>query len=503
MTEIFTSDIVPSPSNPRKRFDEAKLQDLAESVRQYGVLEPVIVRPAQILPSDTEQVFDPERYELVAGERRWRAAKLAGLDAIPAIVKELTDAEVLEIQVIENNQREDVSPIEESDGFGRLVALRWPDLQPKERVKELAARIGRTTQYVVGRMKLQALIPESREALEEGLILLGHAHLLATLPADIQKQALAELICSVEWKLGKRCADWSSKRPTDWSVQRFAHWLADSVECDLALAPFDQADAGLVPAAGACTTCPKRTGVQAALFGEAERDACLDRACYNAKLVANGARIAAKVRAEGETKVVFATDYRSLAPEGEKQMQSWQVEGAKHAEGDTLVINPHTGKTFRAALGVEARKKVEKDAKAKEKEKNRVIREYRIRLKAAIEENLPQELDSQSFRTVAAALVAYDHNRGALARCAGVKSWEEALALDDAALIKALILFHHTDQLATPRELDSYQYSQQMFGVEGVASALGLDPKGIKAAVAAELKAEEKPKKPKKEAAGG
>src|SRR5688572_24440507 len=135
--------IQPSPLNPRKAFDKAKLEELAATMRNgVGVIEPLVVRPR------------PERncYELVAGERRWRAAGLAELAQVPVMVRELTDAQVLEIMVIENNQREDITALEEARGFRQLLKLGKLD------VDTLAERLGRSKKYVYDRVKLLDLV---------------------------------------------------------------------------------------------------------------------------------------------------------------------------------------------------------------------------------------------------------------------------------------------------------------------------------------------------------
>lgn len=493
MTELKLSLIAPSPNNPRKRFDEAKLAELAESVKQFGVLEPVIVRPT---PAERA---DDSTYELVAGERRWRAAQLAGLETIPAIVRTLTDAEALEVAVIENNQRADVEPLEEADGFARLVQLRWPELEMRDRVKELASRIGRTPQYVIGRMKLQALIPEGREALENDLILLGHAQILATLTPDIQKAALEQLICESSWSGGSRVYDWSKLHAAH--PVNNARWLRDWVDSvvanKLAKAPFDQADADLVPEAGACTTCLKRTGVQAALWGEESEDDCLDQACFARKLAANASRVAERLRAEGEKMVLFVSDPRHQGvPAGEQYVEHWSIASRKHDQGNAVVIDPLTGQTFRAAMSEAARNAKERDEQAKKLAKHRVVREYRKRLKAAIEENLPSEVNGQSLRLLV-AVTANDYERLQLAEAACAQDWPEFLALDDETVLRHALTYQAARELGTDEEPGSYAYDMTMERSKRLAAELGIDASAIRKAVESELKAAE-PEKPER-----
>src|SRR5690242_17506232 len=142
------SRIQPSPLNPRKYFDPAKLQELAASMGNgVGVIEPLVVRPRP----------DLNAYELVAGERRWRASEIAGVTDLPVIVKSLTDQQVIEMMLIENGQREDVNPLEEGDGFKKAL-----ELGAFDNVDALAAHVGKSRRYVYDHLKLvDDLVPEA------------------------------------------------------------------------------------------------------------------------------------------------------------------------------------------------------------------------------------------------------------------------------------------------------------------------------------------------------
>jgi ParB family transcriptional regulator, chromosome partitioning protein len=140
--DIPLAKIRESKTNPRRLFDEAKLAELAENIRQHGILQPVLVRP---LPDG-----EAGTYELVAGARRFRASKIAKRESIPATVRELTDAQALELQVIENVQRVDVHPLDEAQGYAALMQL-----QPNTyTVESIASRVGRSPAYVSGRLRL-------------------------------------------------------------------------------------------------------------------------------------------------------------------------------------------------------------------------------------------------------------------------------------------------------------------------------------------------------------
>lgn len=175
LSELLIADIYPSPTNPRKHFDEAKLQELAASIAVQGVLEPILVR---------DNPNGKARYEIAAGDRRHRAAKIAGLETMPCLVRELTDIDVLEIQTIENMQRDDLHPLEEADGYAQLMKRAGYD------VATIAAKIGRSEKYVYDRVNLLQLTPAAKKVFLDGEIAAGHAILLARLTAEDQARAI-------------------------------------------------------------------------------------------------------------------------------------------------------------------------------------------------------------------------------------------------------------------------------------------------------------------------
>ena len=166
--------LVESATNPRKRFDEKNLEELAASMKTQGILAPLLVRE-----------LEESKYEVVAGARRLRAAKLAELETVPVRVVKLTDAESIEAQVVENLQREDIHPLEESLGFKSLLQLG----DPTYTVASIAARAGKSEAYVQGRIKLADLIPSVAEAFLKDTIAIGHALLIAKLPDSQQQEA--------------------------------------------------------------------------------------------------------------------------------------------------------------------------------------------------------------------------------------------------------------------------------------------------------------------------
>jgi ParB/RepB/Spo0J family partition protein len=174
---IPTDQVHESPFNPRKHFDHAALEDLAASLRASGQLVPVIVRPRS----------NGDGYELAAGHRRLRAAKLAGLPEILAVVRHYDDKMFLEVLTIENLQRDDLHPLEEAQGFADLMKHAGYD------VAKIAARTGRSEKYVYDRLKLLQLTPAAKKLFLEGLFEAGHAILLARLNPEQQEQVLGDI----------------------------------------------------------------------------------------------------------------------------------------------------------------------------------------------------------------------------------------------------------------------------------------------------------------------
>ncbi|HVY86308.1 MAG TPA: ParB/RepB/Spo0J family partition protein [Caulobacterales bacterium] len=154
-----------NPNQPRKHFDEAELSELADSIRTHGVLQPILVRP-----------IADGRFEIVAGERRWRAAQRAGLHSIPAVVRELDEVEILEIGIIENVQRTDLNPIEEAQGYQALID-RFGRTQ-----QDIADAVGKSRPHIANMLRLLALPDEIMEMVRDGRLSAGHARAILTAP---------------------------------------------------------------------------------------------------------------------------------------------------------------------------------------------------------------------------------------------------------------------------------------------------------------------------------
>lgn len=178
--EIDLDLIDPGSMQPRTRFDESSLDRLAESVREHGIVQPILVRRKG------------DRYELIAGERRWRAAQKAGLQKVPAVVRDVADSDLLEIALTENVQREDLNPIEEAHAYKKLI----------ENVgltqDALAARFGRDRSYITNYLRLLKLPPDIQELVETGRLSTGHARTILGLPHPDQQRRLARLVIEKE-----------------------------------------------------------------------------------------------------------------------------------------------------------------------------------------------------------------------------------------------------------------------------------------------------------------
>jgi ParB/RepB/Spo0J family partition protein len=245
-----------SPTQPRKRGgDKPPSNDFVDSIRQQGVIQPIVVR-ARV----------DGGWEIVYGHRRWEGTKIAGLDEIPAIIRALTDDEVFEAQLVENIHREDMHPIDEADGFKRMI-------EHGRDVKYIAERLGRPAAYVVQRLQLCSLGKEVRAAYDAEEITLTVAVLLARIPGKLQTEALERVAGDSKFHEAPMSAVEAKK-------ELEAHYLLR-----LDQAPFDITDAQLVPKAGACNACPKRTGNQMELYPDAAGpDLCTDPICHHGKV---------------------------------------------------------------------------------------------------------------------------------------------------------------------------------------------------------------------------
>lgn len=271
IVHVVPIDSIDVISNPRKRIGD--LTQLTESIRAHGVQTPARVRPSSTV----------DRYELVYGQRRYLAAKAAGLKHLPAVVAEMSDEEVLEAQLIENGQREDVHPMEEAEAFQALAT------KFGRSIDEVSAAVAKPRSYVLFRLKLCDLSPKAREAFYANKFTAQVAYLLARIPnAELQDHAL-EVVLKGRYDGGPLTA-----REVQELLQRKFMLLLQN-------APFDRKDSALVPEAGACGPCAKRTGNQEELFGDVQsKDVCTDPTCFERKTEASWTRRAEEALEAGK-----------------------------------------------------------------------------------------------------------------------------------------------------------------------------------------------------------
>lgn len=259
--EIPLDRIQPSDANPRESMDSTALSELADSIKAHGVLQPILVRP-----------IAGEHFEIVCGERRYRAASTAGKSTIPARIVNLSDAEALETATIENLLREDLHELEESEAYAKMLGTNTgytPEI--------LSHKLGKSVAHIYRRLQLLKLDPKLKQYFLDGQMTAAHALILSRLQPKDQAEVVSQLN-----QAGKKGA---IEFP---SVARLREWVETEIYLDLNGAAFDKDDAALLPEAGPCTTCPKRTGFNPSLFPEVDQksDSCTDRECFQRKVSA-------------------------------------------------------------------------------------------------------------------------------------------------------------------------------------------------------------------------
>jgi ParB family chromosome partitioning protein len=429
-----------SKTNPRRVFDEAALKELAASIRTQGVLSPLLVRP-----------LAENSFEIVAGARRYRAAQLAEAATVPVRIVHFSDAEILEAQLVENLIRAEIHPMEEAEGFRALLNLE----EPKYSIEQIAARVGKQPSFVAHRLRLIDLIPEAVEAFYANEIGVGHALLLAKLPGDQQKPALSA--CFKEVYNGEQ-------KPSRvlLPLRTLQFWIETNVLLVLKDAPFDKRDVQLVPAAGSCADCPKRTGHNKLLFGDdlgRQGDRCTDPGCYQSKVAAHVAKaiadkpqlvqISTAYGSQKEGSAVLPrnkyTAIRDDKPKSKDEATRPEFKVCKYAteaiiaEGSDVgtmqkvCVNPdcpvhHPKKATGAGAASDAQWKAEQEKRRKEEA---IASAIGVRVLSAIGAAVPVRLTKRDLLFVAERLAnLIDENRVAiLARQHGIKKAKEADSL--------------------------------------------------------------------------
>jgi len=341
--------ITESTFNPRKNFDPAKLAELTESIKTSGVLQPILVRP---LTGD--RVGDTERsvqFEIIAGARRYRASEAAGLATIPAIVRAMTNDAAMEAAILENLQRDDLTELEEAEGYEALMS------HAAITADQVGAKIGKSRSYVYGRLKLLDLSHECKQAMRAGQLDASRALLIARIPdSTLQAKALEAAIAP-------------DYRGDTLSVRGFQSWLQANVMLRLDKATFKITDSRLIASAGSCKDCPKRTGANPDLFADvSSADICTDTACYHAKEDAHRAALIARAEKKGmrfidgkEAGELIAHQYTShidgylplsqvrkdITRDGETGLTLRELLGTD-APGAVLIENPYTKELIEA-----------------------------------------------------------------------------------------------------------------------------------------------------------
>jgi ParB/RepB/Spo0J family partition protein len=297
--------IIPSSTHiqrsRRKRFSEEGILELAASIATTGVINPILVRP---FPPDMAGIVTPTpKYELVAGERRYLASKRAGLAHIPCVIRALDDAQVLEAQLVENLQRADLNPLEESEGYAELHELKGYDA---ERIGEL---IGKSKSYVYARMKLRDLCADARALLDSGGIDFSKALLLARLPATLQVKGI-KLLTEQNWQgdpisYKRAFAELREKFMTPLSAAPFGLDDADLFQFTKRAGAKGIEDADRLPV---CVTCPHNSANDIELQRDLKSDAhvCTNTPCFELKI--NAIAYRRRQEAEAANRPIVAGD---------------------------------------------------------------------------------------------------------------------------------------------------------------------------------------------------
>jgi ParB family transcriptional regulator, chromosome partitioning protein len=317
-----------SPLNPRQFIPEAGIVELAESMRANGFRAwlPIVARPC-----------GDGFAEMAAGHRRRLGALRAGLTQVPVVLRPMSDEEFLEVLNFDNSGREDVHPLHEAAGWHDWMA------RTGKGVLDIAARIGKSKEYVYQRLKYAELIPEAREAFLEKKFTADHAVRIARRTPEVQKKALVFM-----------APRWNGQIPT---TRELDNWLHDSTT-DLATAPFDRSDATLVAPAGSCAVCLKMSANDPAAGEESEgRELCQDPLCYEKKLSAHLVQIEERLKAAG-TPVVRVSNHCSTQKKGVLARGAFEPlpAGREDAKAPMAVVveGPGMGTTMRVRVSTPA-----------------------------------------------------------------------------------------------------------------------------------------------------
>lgn len=267
---LKVGEICPSPMNPRKTFEKEAIEELAANIKEQGLLQPITVRPCKEEGSPSKTRLNKKgeavdvKYEIVCGERRFRAVKLLGLETIPAIVREMTDEEAFDAMITENLQRKDVDPIEECLAYNTL-------LERGQTAEDIAARMGKSVRYVQDRTRLRSLIKKLHKPLKDGLIPLKGAILLAKCSEEVQEKFVEDELDD-EGEQTMSFSDIKDFVDDEFMLLENAPWIEEDGS-----EPWNTDGV-------ACKDCFKNTANHGCLFYEMKGDAkCTDRTCFGGK----------------------------------------------------------------------------------------------------------------------------------------------------------------------------------------------------------------------------
>jgi ParB/RepB/Spo0J family partition protein len=421
---IALKDLTVSPTGPqaerRKHFNKDAIEELADSIKTVGVLSPILARPVN------------GHFEVVFGERRFMAAKIAGLTSINASVRELTDEQVLEVQLIENLQREGLHELAEAEGYEQLHKF-------GHSAEEIADKVGKSKAYVYARMKLLALGQDARKGFYEGKLTASTALLLARIPVESLQLEAFKAITKPQYH-----RDGMSYREAFDLVQHdYMTRLSD--------AGFPTEDADLVPAAGVCSACPKRTGNQPELFDDIKgADVCTDPVCFKAKREAHAARAIAQAKELGQH-VISGKEAKKVAPYGadSSNLRGFKALDAKSYEDPknrtvrqllgkdyqpTLLHDPESGKLIKVApeadvtkalkaAGVKSSSSSGYNPQSAAEKKAKLEKKFRAALYTEMRDKFPAELGQGDLKTI--ALRFYDEmQQDTQKQILGLWQWE-------------------------------------------------------------------------------
>lgn len=280
LQSVPVNRIKPWKGNPRKTFDQAKLEELAQSIREQGVLQPLLLRPVRssVASNQAEQqvaealgIAGETHYEIVAGERRWRAAKLAGLTVVPATVRKLSDKDMLEVAVVENEQREGVSALERAEGYARLVE------GYKMKVEDLAARVGKSPSTIRAALRMRHLPDNARKALQEGKLVPAVAELIASRPSPAMRDDVARFALQARPSFDD--LDKGKEYP---SFREVRQYVGRNCMRELKQATWPL-ELDRIDGKPDCKHCPQRTGNDKENYPGARADVCTNPPCFEKK----------------------------------------------------------------------------------------------------------------------------------------------------------------------------------------------------------------------------